>query len=123
MGFLKKNLDKIVLLFFGLLFFIFIIKKMLDPNLSKYKYFDQYGNGKVISNAYDLTIHFNVVKSSDGNEIYLEDLKIISLIKPGDYLVKNKDVTYFTVYKKDGSKIVYDMYNKEIKISKWNIIF
>lgn len=118
MGFLKKNLDKIVLLFFGLLFFIFIIKKMLDPNLSKYKYFDQYGNGKVISNTYDLTIHFNVVKSSDGNEIYLEDLKIISLIKPGDYLVKNKDVTYFTVYKKDGSKIVYDMYNKEIKISK-----
>lgn len=118
MGFLKNNINKIVLCFFGLLFFIIIIKKMLDPNLSKYKYFDQHCNGKVISNIYDLTTHFNIVKSSDGNKIYLEDLNIISLIKPGDSLVKNKDVTYFTVYKKDKSKIVYDMYNKQIKILK-----
>jgi len=68
-------------------------------------------------------MHFNIVKSSDGNKIYLEDLKIISLIEPGDSLVKNKNVTYFIVYKKDRSKIVYDMYNKEIKILKCNIIF
>lgn len=115
MGFLKNNFNKIILFFLGLLFFIIIIKKIFDPNLSKYKYFDQYCNGKVISNKYDLTTHFNIVQTSDGNKIYLEDLKIITLIKPGDSLVKNKDVTYFTVYRKDKCKIIYDMYNQEIK--------
>lgn len=64
--------------------------------------------------------HFNIVRSSDGNKIYLEDLKIISLIKIGDSIVKNKDVTYFTVYKKNNTKVIYDMYNKNLKI---NIIY
>lgn len=62
--------------------------------------------------------HFNIVRSSDGNKIYLEDLKIISLIKIGDSIVKNKDVTYFTVYKKDNTRVIYDMYNKNLKIIK-----
>lgn len=118
MGFFKKNSSKIILLFFGIMFCGIIIKKIFDPSLSKYKYFDQYCNGKVISNSYDLMTHFNILKSSDGNKIYLEDLKIISLIKIGDSIVKNKDVTYFTVYKKDNTRVIYDMYNKNLKIIK-----
>ncbi|SIS33981.1 hypothetical protein SAMN05421639_102808 [Chryseobacterium shigense] len=118
MGFFKKNINKIILLFFGIMFCGIIMKKIFDPNLSKYKYFDQYCNGQVISNSYDLTTHFNIVKASDGNKIYLEDLKIISLIKIGDSIVKDKDVTYFTVYKKDNTKVIYDMYNKNLKIIK-----
>lgn len=113
MGFIKKNINKIILLFFGIMFFGIIIKKVFDPDLSKYKYFDQHCNGKVISNAYDLMTHFNIVRLSDGNNIYLEDLKIISLIKIGDSIVKNKDVTYFTIYKKDKSKVIYDVENKK----------
>ncbi|CAI8937435.1 hypothetical protein [Chryseobacterium sp. IT-36CA2] len=116
MGFLKKNINKIILLFFGIMFSGIIIKKICDPDLSKYKYFNQYCNGRVISNSYDLMTHFNIVKSSDGNKIYLEDLKIISLIKIGDSIVKNKDVTYFTIYKKDDTKVIYDMYNKNLKV-------
>ncbi|SMO96522.1 hypothetical protein SAMN06265171_1172 [Chryseobacterium rhizoplanae] len=118
MGFLKKNINKIILLFFGITFCGIILKKIFDPNLSKYKYFDQYCNGRVISNSYDLMTHFNVVKSSDGNKIYLEDLKIISLIKIGDSIIKNKNATYLTVYKKNNTKVIYDMYNKKLKVVK-----
>ena len=118
MGFLKKNINKIILIFFGIIFCGMIIKKISDPDLPKYKYFNQQCNGRVISNSYDLMTHFNIVKSSDGNKIYLEDLKIISLIKIGDSIVKNKDVTYFTVYKKGDIKVIYDMYNKNLKVVK-----
>lgn len=114
----KKNINKIILLFFGIMFCGVIIKKIFDPNLSKYKYFDQHCNEHVISNSYDLVTHFNVVRTSDGNKIYLEDSKIISLIKIGDSIVKNKDVTYFTVYKKDKTKIIYDLYDKSLTIIK-----
>lgn len=118
MGFLKRNINKIILLFFGIVLCGKIIKKIFDPNLSKYKYFNQQCNGQVISNSYDLMTHFNIVKSSDGNKVYLEDLKIISLIKIGDSIVKNKDITYFTVYKKNNTKVIYNMYNKNLKIIK-----
>lgn len=118
MEFLKRNINKIILLFFGIMFCGIIIKKVFDPNLSKYKYFNQHCNGRVISNSYDLMTHFNIVKSSDGNKMYLDDLKIIGLIKIGDSIIKNKDVTYFTVYKKDKTKIIYDMYSKELKAVK-----
>lgn len=118
MKFLRNNLNKIILVFFGILFFLIIVKKIIDPDLSKHKYFDEFCKGKVISNKYDFTSHFNIVKLSDGNKIYVEDLKIITLINPGDSLVKNKNLTYFTVYKKDDSKIIYDMYSKKIKILK-----
>ncbi|RXM41222.1 hypothetical protein BOQ62_01405 [Chryseobacterium sp. CH21] len=73
---------------------------------------------KRVSLQYDLITHFNIVKFSDGNTIYLEDEKIISLIKIGDSIVKNKDVTYFTVYKKDTTKVIYDMYNKNLEVIK-----
>lgn len=118
MGFLKNNFNKIILIFFGILFCGIIIKKLFDPNFSKYKYFDQHCNGRVVSNKYDFTTHFNIIESSDGNKLYLENLKIITLISVGDSIVKNKNVTYFIVYKKDNNRIIYDMYNKEIKILK-----
>ncbi|KPH11386.1 hypothetical protein [Chryseobacterium sp. ERMR1:04] len=100
MGFLKVNVNKTILVLFGIIFCFLIIRKAFDPNLSRYKYFDQYCNGIVVSNSYDETSHFNIVKSSDSNKIHLEDMKIITLIKVGDSIVKNKDATYFTVYKK-----------------------
>ncbi|WP_027385135.1 hypothetical protein [Chryseobacterium gregarium] len=118
MGFLKDNTIKIILFCFCSIFCFLIVRQLLDPNYPKYKYFNQHCNGIVISNFYDKTTHFNIIRSSDDNKIYLEDLKIISLINLGDSIVKNKNVTFFTVYKKDKRKVIYDMYNKQIKILK-----
>ena len=94
------------------------MKKIFDPNFTKNKYFDQCFNGKVISNSYDRNTHFNIVRLSDYKKVYLEDLKIIVLIKNGDSLSKQKDKTYFTVFKKDNSQIIYDMYNKNLRVIK-----
>lgn len=118
MGFLKVNFNKIILIFFCLIFCWGILRQIFDPNASKYVYFEQHFNGKVIYRSYDSTSHTFVIKTSDYKKIYVDDLKMFGLIEIKDSIVKDKNVTYFTVYKKDGSKIVYNMYNKEIKISK-----
>ncbi len=45
--------------------------------------------------------HCNLIKLSDNKKIDLADLDIIPLIGVGDSIVKNKNVTYFTIYKKE----------------------
>lgn len=118
MRFLKQNFTKIILFFFGGVFCFGIVKQVFDPNFDKYKYFDQHFNGKVIYHSYDQMSHTNLVKTSDYKKIYLDDLDIISLVDIGDSIVKNKNVTSFILYKKDHRKIIYDMYDKKIRILK-----
>jgi len=118
MGFLKQNINKIILIFLGLVLCLGFLKQVCDPNSSKYVYLEKHFNGKIIYRSYDKMSHTFLIKTSDYKEIYLDDLNIFGLIKMNDSIVKNKNVTYFTVYKKDKSKIVYDMYSKEIKILK-----
>ncbi|WP_294199778.1 hypothetical protein [uncultured Chryseobacterium sp.] len=48
----------------------------------------------------------------------MADLDIIPLIGVGDSIVKNKNVTYFTIYKKNRQKIVYDMHDEKLVIFK-----
>ncbi|MCQ4140894.1 hypothetical protein [Chryseobacterium sp. EO14] len=115
MKFLKQNFTQIVLGFFGAVFCFGILKQILDPNFSKYKYFEQHFNGLVVYDKYDYMSHCHLIKTSDNKKIYLEDLNIIILIGTGDSIVKNKNVTYFMLYKKDRRKIFYDMYHKKLK--------
>ena len=116
MKFLKQNFTKIILGFFAAVFCFGILKQILDPNFSKYKYSEQHFDGKVMSNNYDYMSHCNIVKTSDNKKIYLEDQQITILIDTGDSIVKNKNVTYFILYKKDRRKIFYDMYTKKLKV-------
>jgi len=118
MIFLKQNFIKIILFFFGGVFCFGILKQVFDPNSDKYKYFDQHFNGRVIYRSYDQMSHTFLIKSSDYKEIYIDDLDFFTLIKLGDSVVKTKNVTYFILYKKDHHKIVYDMYNKKLRILK-----
>lgn len=116
MKFQKQNFTEILLGFFGAVFCFGILKQILDPNFSKYKYFEQHFNGIVVYDKYDYMSHCHLIKTSDNKKIYLEDLNIIILIDTGDSIVKNKNVTYFMLYKKDHRKIFYDMYHKKLKV-------
>lgn len=117
MGFLTTR-HKIFIIASILVLIIFsIILSKTDKNYYKYKYLDQHFQGRVISNKYDENSHFQKIKIIDSNDLFLEDLKIIVLIKEGDSLVKQKNTTYFIVYKKD-SRIIYDMHNKNLRIVK-----
>ncbi len=115
---LCRHLNKIILIFFGIVFCYGILKQIFDPNFSKYTYFDIHCNGTVVSQSYDQMSHCNLIKLSDNKKIDLADLDIIPLIGVGDSIVKNKNVTYFTIYKKNGQKIVYDMHDEKLVIFK-----
>ncbi|WP_336733383.1 hypothetical protein [Chryseobacterium sp. VD8] len=116
MKFLKQNFTKIILGFFVAVFCFGILKQILDPNFSKYNSFEQHFNGVVVYDKYDYMSHAYLVKTSDYKKFYLDDLNIFTLIDTGDSIVKNKNVTYFILYKKDRRKIFYDMYTKKLKV-------
>ncbi|GAA5095682.1 hypothetical protein GCM10023210_28720 [Chryseobacterium ginsengisoli] len=118
MEFLKQNFTKIILYFFAGVFCFGIVKQVFDPNSDKYEYFEQHFNGRVIYRSYDQMSHTYLIKSSDYKKIYIDDLDFFTLIKLGDSIVKKKNVTYLTLYKKDHCKIIYDMYDKKLRILK-----
>ncbi|MCG2793192.1 MAG: hypothetical protein L6262_06585 [Weeksellaceae bacterium] len=118
MGFLTLKQKLFIVAPILLLMIISIILSKTDKDYYKKQYYNQYGQGKVVSNTYNSSCHCNTVKLSDYNTLNLDELKIIILIKKGDSLVKQKNTTYFTVYKRDNSRIIYDMYNKNLKVIK-----
>ena len=104
MKFLKQNFIQIVLGFFGAVFCFGILKQILDPNFSKYKYFEQHFNGIVVYDKYDYMSHAYLVKTSDYKKIYLDDLNIITLIDTGDSIVKIKMLRILCFTKKTAAK-------------------
>ncbi len=118
MGFLTTKHQLFIIVPFILLIIVSILLSKFDEDYYKEQYYNQFGVGKVISNTYDSSCHCNIITLSDSNTLNLNEIQIITLVKKGDSLVKQKNTTYFTVYKKDNSLITYDMFSKNLKVIK-----
>lgn len=115
MGFLTAKQKIFIVAPIFILIVISITLSKTDKNYYKYEYFDQHFQGKVISNKYDENSHFQKIEITNSNNLFLEDLKIIVLIKEGDSIIKKRNTTYFDLFKSNGNNYNYDMYTKKLK--------
>lgn len=118
MGFLTTKQQLFIVLPIFILIIVSIVVSKKNRNYNKKKFYDQYGEGRVVSNTYNSSCHCHKVKLSNSHNLNLDDIRIISLIKENDSLAKKKNTTFFTVYKGNGHRILYDMYNKKIEFVK-----
>ncbi|PWN57542.1 hypothetical protein [Chryseobacterium viscerum] len=118
MGFLTTKQQIFILLPIILLIILSIVLNITDKNYNKQQFYNQYGEGRVVLNDYNSSCHCHTIKLSDSQSLNLDDIRIISMIKKNDWIVKKKNNTFFIVYKADQSRIFYDMYNKNLKIIK-----
>lgn len=95
MGFLTTKQQIFIVLPIISLIILSIILNITDEDYNKQKFYNQYGEGRVILNEYNSSCHCHTIKLSDSHSLNLDDIRIVSLIKKNDWIVKKKNNTFF----------------------------